>query len=294
MNNKEQSKYREDYEYSPLFAYTKENITIEGNEWSKLYTPVLFDIELTMNDKATYLAILSKCYKVGHKTKKNKDSEKREEVYKAITQKELGEITSISSKNIHRSISRLRGKGYILERLGSKSITYHLIEMIKEDGSEEAFLPIPIEYFLNLGQNRRLFIDYIKVLLLSWGNDKLPTRASCLNRFSSLSKKEYYKLKEIHNGLSDVSIYENLINVEILNEEEDISLGTNKFIEELNEIFKTNEEVQDIIDEAREVVIHEIKDVLQVKQENKVVELPIEDNLIVKGSIEELCQMMGI
>ena len=50
--------YREEYEYSELNIYTSENVTILNKECKKLYTPILFDIDLTINDKDTYLALL--------------------------------------------------------------------------------------------------------------------------------------------------------------------------------------------------------------------------------------------
>ena len=110
-----------------------------------------------------------------------------------MSQDILSKITNIDSKNIHRSVSRLESEGYIISRDGGVRNEYYLVDMVNEDGKEESFLPLPIEYFNNLKERKRLFIDTIKALLLSWGNDNVPSRTLCLKRFEDLSKKEYKK-----------------------------------------------------------------------------------------------------
>jgi len=255
--------YREEYEYSELNIYTSENVTILNKEWKKLYTPILFDIDLTINDKDTYLALLSKCYKIGYVNKNNQS------IYKGVSQDTLSDITSIDSKNIHRSISRLEREGYILSRDGGVRNEYHLIEMVKENGRVESFLPIPIEYFTNLKHSKKLFIDTIKALLLSWGNDKVPSRASCLNRFGNLSKDEYFKLKKIHGGMEDVTIYKNLIHV-LPQTPLSINYDENPFasqFDEINDLLNLDITIEEEVETIEPI---------QVETKTKTIEIPIQ------------------
>lgn len=278
------NKIKEEYEYSELYEYTMEHVMSEGKEWRKLYTPILFDTNLTLNDKSIYLALLSKVYKIGHMAKKNKNSNK-EEVYKGITQKELGEITSTHDCNVGRSIDRLIENKYITTKMKENTNTFHLLNMVKEDGSKETFLPIPIDYFYNLSVNKKLFIDTIKVILLSYGNDRVPSMKSCQQRFELLSKKEYYRLKKLHDGSSDVTLYKNLINVEILNDREDVlaNIVDNEFTRQFEDLLNLDipmEEEDEDEDEVIEPILFETS--------KQTIEIPTQQDKEVDKDLEEL------
>ena len=174
--------------------------------------------------------------------------------------------------------------------------TFHLLNRFKEDGTKEDFLPLPIDYFHNLCVNKKKFIDTIKTILLSYGNDSIPTLKASQLKFKLLSRKEYRRLKKLHDGSRDVTLYKNLIHMEIFEEREDLP---NPLLDGLQDLLDMYSNEIEEVDELEEIVELEpiefvtsnetlilpmqkiIEEVIveEVETKDEVIELSYEDEL---------------
>jgi uncharacterized phage protein (TIGR02220 family) len=226
MNNEEK-----DYDCSRLQIHFKETIydnkDSDGKDikFRKLFHNVILDSTSTTNDIAIYLGILKENYYL------NKN--------RWYSQKRLGETTRIAQPNITKHVKELEIKGYIGFKTGWKS-SYS----VKSQNNK--FYPLTCEHFEGLGINKKIYIDTLRLIILSSGNDKLPPMKTCQKRFTKMEKRYYKILKELRQGRSDVELYESL---------KDLSVVQPKLTSSLSEVFEMNV-VEETIEERVEEVIN--------------------------------------
>ena len=187
MNNKKD--YKETHEQSELFQFIKENMT-NYSYWRGVYNHVILDSSLNTNDIVVYLNIYKLAYKKGNSF--------------PISYWKLTRETNMDKANLSRCISKLEDKGYIKRELNYK-YSYSI-----PINTKTSMLQIPIEFFDNMLINKKLFVNTLRALMLSYGNDIVPSYSACVTKMGSLDRRYYSKLKKIHNGLTDISLYKSL------------------------------------------------------------------------------------
>lgn len=199
MKNNEVNSKRES---SKLIRFIQDNYTHNESPapWRKIYRNVVFDSDLKKNELLTYLAILKECYKVGAS-----ESSKG----KLIWQSTIAKLANISKSNIGNPIKGLEDKGYITRQGSSYKIT-------KKGCSKQDYLPIPISHFDGIQVDKTKYINSLKALLLSFGNDTLPTMRDCKNKMPKIERQQYKTIKSIRQGRSDVQIYESLQDLKVI------------------------------------------------------------------------------
>ena len=191
----------QDYDYSELHIhfnetiYKQKDIEEKDVKFRKLFHNVILDSTLTTNDIAMYLSILKENYYL------NKN--------RWYSQKRLSKTTKIAQPNISNHVKQLESKGYIGYKRGFKS-SYS----VKSQGSK--FYPLTSEHLEGLSVNKKLFIDMLRLLILSSGNDKLPPIKTCKKRFTKLSYRYYNEIKELRQGRTDIELYESLKDLSLL------------------------------------------------------------------------------
>jgi uncharacterized phage protein (TIGR02220 family) len=191
MNNRMSDKeYKGEYEYSELFIHIDRTIlSNKGIKWRKGFFNAIFDNELTRNDLVVYLSILKENYFLDQMW--------------SIRQNKLVETTRIKQSNIGSHTSKLEEKGYIDIKEG-----FNFSYSVKEQNGK--FLLLTQEHFKGLSINKKLYIDTLRLIILSSGNDTLPPLENCKKRFPKMEKRYYKVLKDLRQGRSDVQLYESL------------------------------------------------------------------------------------
>jgi biotin operon repressor len=217
MNNKKG--YKETHEQSKLFQFIEENVT-NYKYWRGVYNHVILDSSLNTNDIIVYLNIYKLAYKKGN--------------WFPISYWKLTRETNMKKANLSKCISKLEDKGYINRELNYK-YSYSI-----PINRKTSMLQIPTEFFDNMLINKKLFVNTLRALMLSYGNDIVPSYSACVSKMGSLDKRYYSKLKNIHNGLSDVSLYNSLEDIEALENQENILIDydNNEFAKELQDMLE--------------------------------------------------------
>lgn len=241
MNNK---KYYEEHELSYLFQHIQEYETF-NEHWRGIYRNVILDTSLSTNHVITYLYIYKICYKKGN--------------WFPISLSRLSNETNIKKPNLSKIINKLEEKEYLFREFNGK-YSYKIPEL-----KEEEFLPISLNCFDTMLNNKKLFVEILRALLLSWGNDKLPAYGVCKKRMGNLTRRYYNKLRKVHNGQSDVILYESLTDPNILSERRYITKNGLPF-----EFLPLDEQLDALFD--RIPIKHEN---IEIETKTKRVELPI-------------------
>jgi uncharacterized phage protein (TIGR02220 family) len=192
MSDKE---YKGEYEYSELYIHI--NRTIISNKdvkWRKGFFNAIFDNELTRNDLVVYLSILKENYFLDR--------------MRSIRQNKLVETTRIKQSNIGSHTSKLEEKGYIGMKEG-----FNFSYSVKD--KKVKFLPLTREHFKGLSINKKLYINTLRLIILSSGNDTLPPLENCKKRFPKMEKRYYKVLKDLRQGRSDIQLYESLKDLKV-------------------------------------------------------------------------------
>jgi uncharacterized phage protein (TIGR02220 family) len=197
MNNRMSEKeYKGEYEYSELFIHIDRTIiSNKGVKWRKGFFNAIFDNELTRNDLVVYLSILKENYFLDQMW--------------SIRQNKLVETTRIKQSNIGSHTSKLVEKGYIDMKEG-----FNFFYSVKEQNGK--FLSLTKEHFKGLSINKKLYIDTLRLIVLSSGNDTLPPMENCKKRFPKMEKRYYKVLKDLRQGRSDVQLYESLKDLKVV------------------------------------------------------------------------------
>jgi uncharacterized phage protein (TIGR02220 family) len=197
MNNRMSEKeYKGEYEYSELFIHIDRTIiSNKGVKWRKGFFNAIFDNELTRNDLVVYLSILKENYFLDQMW--------------SIRQNKLVETTRIKQSNIGLHTSKLVEKGYIDMKEG-----FNFSYSVKEQNGK--FLSLTKEHFKGLSINKKLYIDTLRLIVLSSGNDTLPPMKNCKKRFPKIDKRYYKVLKDLRQGRSDVQLYESLKDLKVV------------------------------------------------------------------------------
>ena len=217
MNNKD---------YSELNIHLQETIFSNKKiKFRKLFHNVILNSKLTTNDIAMYLAILKENYYINRS--------------RWYSQKRLAITTNIKQPNITKHVEKLEREGYVDFKLGFKSS--YIVKSQKEQ-----FLPLTCKHLEGLNINKKLFVDTLRLLILSSGNDALPPLKACKRRFSKMERRYYKRLKDLRQGRSDVQIYDSL---------SDLKVAQPKLTLSLSEGFEMNV-VEETIEEKVEEVIN--------------------------------------
>ncbi|MBO6881450.1 hypothetical protein [Winogradskyella sp.] len=160
----------------------------DAREWNKPETffkkidyDVILNGSLSINDKAVYLAILR--YISFTKTYKTK-----------IASSQIEDITGIIQQNQTKSIKKLMDVG-VISVFGSRFENTFLLT--KEP---KTFLPIKLEQFEGIKYYRKNYIRRLTGIMLSNGNNQIPTYRTCLKKMGKLTVRELQKIKSIYNG----------------------------------------------------------------------------------------------
>jgi len=160
----------------------------QGQKYKKVDERIILDEELSVNDKAVYLAILfgtsfdGKPQEIGHKR--------------------ITKITGIAQNNQHMSIKRLESKLYINVSSGEYGYAY-------TENRPKNFLKLPLKAFECIAGDRRNYILRLMYIMLSDGNDQLPTFKTCKEKLPKLNRQKYRQLKSLEIDL-DADIYDSL------------------------------------------------------------------------------------
>jgi uncharacterized phage protein (TIGR02220 family) len=225
MNNKE-----EDYDYSELHIHFKETIYEQKDgdgkdiKFRKMFHNIILDSKLTTNDIAIYLSIIKENYYLNNS--------------RWYSQERLSKTTRIAQPNITKHVKELESKGYIGFKRGFKS-SYS----VKTQPSK--FLPLTCKHLEGLSVNKKLYVDTLRLIILSSGNNTLPPLKVCKKRFTKMEKRYYKKLKDLRQGRSDVQLFESLKDLKVVQPE---------LTSSLSEGFEMNVVEENIEEKVEEVI----------------------------------------
>ena len=229
MSDKE---YKGEYEYSELYIHINRTIiSNKGVKWRKGFFNAIFDNELTRNDLVVYLSILEENYFLDQMW--------------SIRQNKLVETTRIKQSNIGSHTSKLVEKGYIDMKEG-----FNFSYSVKEQNGK--FLALTKEHFKGLSINKKLYIDTLRLIILSSGNDTLPPMENCKKRFPKMEKRYYKVLKDLRQGRSDVQLYESLKDLKVVQPIATSSLSESVEMD-LVETTPTKNEVEEVLNFMNDV-----------------------------------------
>tara|TARA_R110002050_G_C8865007_1_gene507708 strand:- start:112 stop:744 length:633 start_codon:yes stop_codon:yes gene_type:complete len=179
---------------SEFFSYIKEEVINSEEIYKRLDYQIVFDNRLTKTDLAIYLAIL-------------KESSFKD-MFKHISHKVITEITGVAQPNQARAIDKLEELGYIEIQTGQG-------KEYKVNIPASNFLALSLESFDGLYKNVKNYIRNLKSLMLSNGNNKVPSIETCRKKLGKLNFREYKEYQAITNILDDIEIYKELNGIKI-------------------------------------------------------------------------------
>jgi uncharacterized phage protein (TIGR02220 family) len=163
----------------------------------------------------------------------------------SIRQNKLVETTRIKQSNIGLHTSKLVEKGYIDMKEG-----FNFSYSVKEQNGK--FLALTKEHFKGLSINKKLYIDTLRLIILSSGNDTLPPMENCKKRFPKMEKRYYKVLKDLRQGRSDVQLYESLKDLKVVQPIATSSLSESVEMD-LVETTPTKNEVEEVLNFMNDV-----------------------------------------
>jgi uncharacterized phage protein (TIGR02220 family) len=207
MNNKEK------YDYSKLHLHieevTKGKAKGENDIFRKVYKDVILDNNLNNNDVVVYLTMLKISWTI--EGQKDKRQNKIEDNFYPISQATIEKFSSINKVNVGKHINKLLSLGHI-KRISDDNNNHYRISKHKINNLKEGqFLRLPLNYFDEMKLNRKLYVHTLRAILLSSGNSQVNSSASKI-----FNRRYYNELKSIHNGRTDIELYESLKDLSVL------------------------------------------------------------------------------
>jgi len=175
---------------SPLFEYFKEEIkNTDTGIYKNLEHKIVLDPRVSKNELAIYLSILKESSFNG--------------AFKAISHKVITNTTGILQPNQGKLIDKLESLGYIELRF-NESREYKIVS------SGEPHLPMKLEHFNGIKGDIKNYVNKLRVVILSNGNDKIPSYKKCLDSLGKWSRRQHGEIVSSFDGMLDVEIYESL------------------------------------------------------------------------------------
>ena len=207
MNNKEK------YDYSKLHLHieevTKGKAKGENDIFRKVYKDVILDNNLNNNDVVVYLTMLKISWTI--EGQKDKRQNKIEDNFYPISQATIEKFSSINKVNVGKHINKLLSLGHI-KRISDDNNNHYRISKHKINNLKEGqFLRLPLNYFDEMKLNRKLYVHTLRAILLSSGNSQVNSSASKI-----FNRRYYNELKSIHNGRTDIELYESLKDLSVV------------------------------------------------------------------------------
>jgi len=172
---------------------SKERSNRSQNElYKKVDYKVVLDGRLTTNDVAVYLSILKAIsYTEGYKTK--------------ISSQYIKDSCGIVRQSQTKSLQRLNDAGYLEVTAGRYENAFTLKNL-----NPKHFLPIKLSQFDGLKNNKKEYVRRLRGIILSNGNNKIPSYKVCLKNIGKLTIKEYRKIKSAYQIDNNSQLHEEL------------------------------------------------------------------------------------
>lgn len=207
MNNKEK------YDYSKFHLHieevTKGKAKGENDIFRKVYKDVILGNNLNNNDVAVYLTMLKISWTI--EGQKDKRENKIEDNFYPISQATIEKHSGINKVNVGKHIDKLIKLGHITMKSDDNNNHYRISKHKSNDVKEGQFLRLPLNYFNEMKLNRKLYVHTLRAILLSSGNSQVNSSAGKI-----FNRRYYNELKSIHNGRTDIELYESLKDLSVV------------------------------------------------------------------------------
>jgi uncharacterized phage protein (TIGR02220 family) len=234
MNNKKK------YDYSKFHLHieevTKFKAKGENDIFRKVYKDVILDNSLNNNDVAVYLTMLKISWTI--EGQKDKRENKIEDNFYPISQATIEKHSGINKVNLGKHIDKLIKLGHITMKSDDNNNHYRISKHKSNDVKEGQFLRLPLNYFNEMKLNRKIYVHTLRAILLSSGNNQVTGSSKVFNR------RYYNELKKIHNGRSDIELYESLKDLSVVKTNKKATSPSKK----INVVLSIKDKINEVFD----------------------------------------------
>ena len=168
---------KEEYEYSIFFQFLNEYF--RELKYKKIDKEVILDFSLSKRDLSIYLAIV-------HESSFSRD-------WREISHHSIMNLTGVSQPNQSVAIKRLLEKNYLEVREGNKYNQYKIKRNPKK------YFRLGLEQFEGL-KNYKLFTRRLRTLVLSNGNENIPSLKRCKEICNKITYKERRAIELLYHN----------------------------------------------------------------------------------------------